>query len=182
MAIRKLGLAAVIAALVAWMPAAAMAQDCKPEVKADSQPSVSRTLGAFPGSLFAWKAEAKRQHGDAYDTWLKASDRRIDCKQTAGKWVCTRTAKPCAVKQGEGKLPKFDPKGPSLRLTSPRTTGGEVKLLQQYLILEGAKIEADGTFGSGTDKAVREYQKKEGIKADGVVGDETKKRLMEDAG
>lgn len=181
MTFKKLGLGAVIAVLAAWTPVAAMAQDCKPEVVASSEPSVSRTLGAFPGSLFAWKRAAADKAGPAYDTWLKASDRRIDCKQAAGKWVCTRSAKPCATKV-ESKLAKFDPKGKDICLTSPRTKGGEIELLQQYLILTGAKIKADGEYGSGSAAAIVAFQKDEGLKTNkrSCADWPTKQRLMEE--
>lgn len=44
--------------------------------------------------------------------------------------------------------------------------GDDVKLLQEKLGLK-----ADGSFGPGTEKAVKEWQTKNGLKADGVIGD-----------
>lgn len=44
--------------------------------------------------------------------------------------------------------------------------GEDVKFLQQALNLSPA----DGIFGTGTDKAVKAFQKSKGIKQDGVVG------------
>lgn len=181
-AFRFLGATLVAAALVALTPVVASAQDCKAEVTASSEPSSSRTLGAFPGSLFAWKAKAKKDAGDAYDTWLRAQAKRIDCKQAAGKWVCTRSAKPCATTATSTKLAAFDPKGPDICLTSPRTKGGEVELLQRYLILTGAKIQPDGEYGSGSAAAVRAFQKLEGLDTNkkDCVDRATKQRLMEE--
>jgi putative chitinase len=46
--------------------------------------------------------------------------------------------------------------------------GEDVKTLQEKLGLT-----ADGSFGPGTEKAVKEWQKKNGLKDDGVVGDTT---------
>ena len=43
--------------------------------------------------------------------------------------------------------------------------GNEVKLLQEFL-----EIEADGIFGKGTEKAVKRFQTKQGVVADGIVG------------
>jgi murein L,D-transpeptidase YcbB/YkuD len=57
---------------------------------------------------------------------------------------------------------------PTLRLVSPRMTGPSVVWLQQKL-----GIGADGTFGTGTDAAVRNYQRAHGLTADGVVGPAT---------
>lgn len=57
---------------------------------------------------------------------------------------------------------------PTLRLTTPRMTGPSVVWLQQRL-----GIPADGTFGSGTDAAVRHYQSAHGLTADGIVGRNT---------
>ena len=47
-------------------------------------------------------------------------------------------------------------------------TGPSVVWLQQKL-----GIAADGTFGTGTDAAVRHYQAAHGLTADGVVGNAT---------
>ena len=46
--------------------------------------------------------------------------------------------------------------------------GSEVKLLQEFL-----NILADGIFGSGTEKSVKEWQAKNGLLADGIVGPKT---------
>lgn len=50
--------------------------------------------------------------------------------------------------------------------------GDTVKKLQEKL---GAG--ADGKFGSGTEKAVKDYQTKNSLKADGIAGPETLKHL-----
>jgi|SRR5882672_2555817 len=57
---------------------------------------------------------------------------------------------------------------PTLRLTTPRTTGPSVVWLQQHL-----GITADGSFGTGTDAAVRHFQSSKGLTADGIVGPKT---------
>ena len=48
------------------------------------------------------------------------------------------------------------------------TRGDTVKKLQEKLA-----IGADGQFGSGTEKAVRDYQQKNGLVADGMAGPAT---------
>lgn len=56
--------------------------------------------------------------------------------------------------------------------------GGEVKEVQRRLKLWGYyKGETDGVFGAGTRSAVIAFQKKNGLKADGVVGKSTYKAL-----
>ena len=55
-----------------------------------------------------------------------------------------------------------------LVLLKPGTRGNAVKQLQEKFA-----ITADGQFGAGTEKAVRDYQSKNGLKADGVAGPAT---------
>jgi len=56
--------------------------------------------------------------------------------------------------------------------------GNDVKLLQTLLNNEGFNLSVDGSFGSQTLKAVKEYQKKNGLKVDGFVGPQTSASLM----
>ncbi|GHV10677.1 hypothetical protein FACS1894219_00560 [Clostridia bacterium] len=58
--------------------------------------------------------------------------------------------------------------------------GTPVAAIQQYLSLIASRenpsigsLKADGIFGSGTEKAVREYQRLYGLKSDGIVGQAT---------
>lgn len=60
-------------------------------------------------------------------------------------------------------------------------TGGQVKALQALLIGYGYSCGpkgADGSFGADTDKAVRAYQKAEGLTVDGIVGPATWSKLL----
>ena len=50
----------------------------------------------------------------------------------------------------------------------PGPPNNDVRMLQQRL-----GITADGRFGSGTEAAVRDYQRKRGLEVDGVVGPNT---------
>lgn len=52
-------------------------------------------------------------------------------------------------------------------------TGSSVRELQQKLNQNGYHLDEDGVFGSNTYKAVVDYQKKNKLLVDGVVGDET---------
>ena len=51
--------------------------------------------------------------------------------------------------------------------------GNEVNQLQQKLGLT-----ADGSFGTGTEKAVKDWQTANGLKADGLVGDGTWSKMF----
>lgn len=48
--------------------------------------------------------------------------------------------------------------------------GPDVRRLQKKLIEKGADIVADGAFGPATDKAVRKFQRDNGLGVDGIVG------------
>lgn len=51
--------------------------------------------------------------------------------------------------------------------------GDEVRRLQSELNRHGYQLDEDGVFGEKTKAAVRDYQKKNGLKRDGIAGDET---------
>lgn len=53
------------------------------------------------------------------------------------------------------------------------SSGSDVKTLQELLNQNGYKLDADGIFGSNTLKAVRDFQKKNGLTVDGIVGNNT---------
>lgn len=59
--------------------------------------------------------------------------------------------------------------------------GNQVKAVQRMLYSMGYDLGAskvDGDFGSKTDVAIRAYQKKNGLEADGIVGSATWKKLL----
>lgn len=64
-----------------------------------------------------------------------------------------------------------------LRLTKPRMEGSDVVKLQEALKQAGMAVSVDGEFGPATDKAVKEFQAKQGLTADGLVGPKTRERL-----
>ncbi|MEH2095395.1 peptidoglycan-binding protein [Nostoc sp.] len=68
----------------------------------------------------------------------------------------------------------WDDKPRILRLSKPLMEGSDVRKLQEKLRVAGFAISvADGVFGSGTDKAVKEFQQNKGLVADGIVGSKT---------
>jgi hypothetical protein len=63
---------------------------------------------------------------------------------------------------------------------SPGATGAEVKNLQESLTALGYNPgKADGTYGPSTQAAVAEFQKANGLTADGVVGPATLAKLQQ---
>lgn len=61
--------------------------------------------------------------------------------------------------------------GPTLRRGS---SGGGVSSLQRALAALGFDVTVDGAFGPGTERAVRAFQSRNGLEADGIVGAATK--------
>ncbi|MFN2363184.1 MAG: peptidoglycan DD-metalloendopeptidase family protein [Halarsenatibacteraceae bacterium] len=58
--------------------------------------------------------------------------------------------------------------------------GAAVEELQQNLELLGYNTSVDGIFGSGTEQALREFQKEAGLSVDGVYGNQTETTLQEE--
>lgn len=65
----------------------------------------------------------------------------------------------------------------TLRLEMPRMEGSDVRELQESLKKAGIAVGVDGEFGPGTDKAVKEFQQKKGLKSDGIVEAGTRQQL-----
>lgn len=53
------------------------------------------------------------------------------------------------------------------------SSGEDVKKLQKELNKQGYKLDVDGQFGSKTQSAVKDYQKKNNLSVDGIVGKNT---------
>ena len=51
--------------------------------------------------------------------------------------------------------------------------GKKVRLIQEWLCLQGIHIAVDGDFGPATHDAVLQFQKRKGLKTDGIVGKKT---------
>lgn len=65
-------------------------------------------------------------------------------------------------------------KRPTLRLTRPYTRGKDVTFLQTKL----KNIRVDGVFGPKTERAVKAFQRQNGLVADGIVGPKTWNALI----
>jgi len=63
------------------------------------------------------------------------------------------------------------------RLIAFGSYGGDVKLLQEVLNNNGYQLTVDGIYGKKTEAAVKDFQSKNGLKADGIVGPKTIAKL-----
>ncbi len=179
---RLLSVLAAALAMIVTSIGAASAKECKDEVViAEGEPFISRSLGAYPSSLFAWRKAAEAKAGPGYQSWRVAEDRKIDCEQVTlenGKkrWVCTRSARPCqnalAGAVGGGEKPTFD------RILRRGDKGEDVKQLQELLNDLGYELTVDGDYGRATKEAVRDFQRKNDLSADGNFGPKTAEVLL----
>ncbi len=64
-----------------------------------------------------------------------------------------------------------------LRLRRPFMQGSDVRELQEKLAGLSFELDVDGVFGPGTEHAVKAYQKRNGLVADGIVGAATRSAL-----
>jgi hypothetical protein len=62
-----------------------------------------------------------------------------------------------------------DEKPRVLRLSRPMMEGSDMLKLQEALKKGGLAVSSDGVFGAGTDKAVKEFQQKKSLTAEGIV-------------
>jgi len=177
-------------ALAVSFAASAQALECHSSaVTASSQLYISKSFGAYPGSWAAWRKKVKAEIGDGWQAWRRAREPKIECDRVVDdvgnkRWQCTRTAIPCRIGAAAGQTPGGD--GPvALCDQYPVITqklargdsGDQVRMLQCLLKVHGIKTEIDGNFGYDTRNAVREFQRRNGLEEDGVVGDKTAEKL-----
>ncbi|BAT54405.1 putative peptidoglycan-binding domain-containing protein [Nostoc sp. NIES-3756] len=91
-----------------------------------------------------------------------------------GQWgPKTESALNRSPAMGFEKAP-WDDNPRTLRLSRPLMEGSDVRKLQEKLQAAGFAITvADGVFGPGTDKAVKDFQQQKGLVVDGLVGAKT---------
>jgi len=175
----RVSCAGLVAIVLTAMPAAA--KECKDQsVSATSDAYLSRSLGAFPGSWAAWRKEVKERVGDGWQAWRRAEDRDIKCEEAAGKWTCTRTARPCknglstSNPGGNGNIGTYQPIDQILRRGME---GEQVKTLQYLLREAGYDVQIDGDFGRSTEQALIKFQRDNKISVDGRAGPRTVEAL-----
>jgi N-acetylmuramoyl-L-alanine amidase len=77
--------------------------------------------------------------------------------------------------------PVLDPASlPVIQLTLPRTMGKHVILLQERLRHHTRIVSVDGVFGPACDRALRDFQKGNGLVADGICGRASWAALLKD--
>lgn len=181
---RFLSVIAAALAMIVTSMSAVYAKECKDEaVIAEGEPFILRSIGAYQSSLFAWRKAAEAKAGPGFQDWRHAEDRKIDCEQAdvdgKKRWICTRTARPCknplagSVPSLGGDKPVFD------RILRRGDKGDDVKALQELLNKIGYDLTVDGDYGRGTQNAVRDFQRKNGLSADGNFGPQTAEVLLE---
>jgi len=114
----------------------------------------------------AWQDQVRNKFGERFMQWAKAACPKSECDPGGmgmiGKHLirCTYTAYPCA------NLPKF-----------PEATEDMVKEVQKLLVAKGYDVPVDGKFGEKTRRALRKFQKKNGLDDDGVADAKTMELL-----
>lgn len=81
---------------------------------------------------------------------------------------------------GHSERVSFDPEGTLRR----KAKGSAVRELQQLLVDQGYLKSGgvDGTYGGGTEKAIMQFQKDQGLEPDGIAWPQTLQRLRHDYG
>lgn len=64
-----------------------------------------------------------------------------------------------------------------LRLSNPYMQGQDVRIVQQALANQGYSITVDGVYGPGSQAVVKQFQQRNGLYVDGIVGPNTRKVL-----
>lgn len=126
-------------------------------------------VGIYDGGAYVYEAK-----GHAYGV--------VKTKYKAADWQywaqCPYTENDVKAQQEEVKKGDYTME---MRYLKKGCTGEDVKALQILLIgrnFSCGKYGADGSFGSDTEKAVRNYQKAKKLEVDGIVGNETMSSLL----
>ena len=99
-----------------------------------------------------------------------------------GTWAAIESAanKRKEEEEEEEKKPTGDGGKKPHSVLKLHSKGSEVKQLQMLLAKLGYDVSQDGIFGTGTERAVKEFQKDNGLEPDGIVGKGTWDALLSD--
>ncbi len=75
-----------------------------------------------------------------------------------------------AALSSDVRVSAADPSERILKLTRPMMQGRDVRALQKALKAKMVAVEVDGVFGSGTERAVIQFQVQAGLIVDGIAG------------
>lgn len=142
----------------------AMYTACKSKGEMSTMPEVPGILVFFPGHVGVYigngeVVEARSRRYGVYKT--KLADR---------PW---KTWGYCPYISYEQKMISLE-----LPVLKKGAKGNSVKAMQMLLIGYGADIEADGSFGGATLRALKAYQEAVGLEADGSCGGKTWRKLL----
>ena len=140
---------------------------------------VSFTFNCGPGNLAKLiKGRDYQQIADAMLLYNKGADKKV-----LKGLVRRREWERNLFLSGSGSKTRAEAPKDYNPFSVPKTTlrrgasGNDVKWLQYELNRRGFKLSIDGIFGPKTEAAVKEYQKKQGLVVDGIVGARTRGEL-----
>lgn len=117
-------------------------------------------------------------NGETVECQVGVQHKKLDSRWT--HWALPKCVDPDYVAPKEPKETETEDKPVKKATLKKGSKGDTVKALQKQLIALGydvGKKGADGDFGSATLAAVKAFQKANGLKADGVVGESTWAKL-----
>ncbi|MGQ4531941.1 C40 family peptidase [Dermabacteraceae bacterium P13115] len=98
-----------------------------------------------------------------------------------GKQIAASTPAPAPV-PAPAPRQETAPAAPSVQQVEDSSVklgdrGEAVITVQKLLVKNGVSLRVDGAFGATTESAVKDFQRREGLTVDGIVGDTTMQRL-----
>ena len=145
------------------------AVDMSPEEAVDY---VRTKKGALDSACWFWDTNGLNKYCDDQD--IVGATKRINGGTIGLEDRTNRYKKAMAVMSGE--VPAVSAAAPSAtkgNVLKRGSTGSAVKEIQRLIGVSPA----DGIFGAGTEEAVKAWQKKNGLTADGVVGPATRAKM-----